>query len=278
MKIALNLLENSHDYLQESVRYFVIADEFGTHEEKSSSYSNKIKWKMAYVTLVQAFELLVKELLKSIAPILIYDDIDKPINNNSKTVSGTKGVDRLYNCEVKIMSKDMVGFVKECIAKRNAFIHYDVGIDSTIIKPSYCKLFELYVRIHKELLPDKAEFENMLKVQCHFYENILQFAKGYVIFRNEEMLPANYKEFLKDIALNKYHGIFTDESGQEFNRIPYGNEPGYNSENMRTYCPDCTAAMGEYHYEHCDIEICPKCGGQLLSCNCNLTLKTDILE
>ena len=125
MKIVLNLLENSHDYLQESVRYFVIADEFGTHEEKSSSYSNKIKWKMAYVTLVQAFELLVKELLKSIAPILIYDDIDKPINNNSKTVSGTKGVDRLHNCEVKIMSKDIVGFVKECIAKREKYLKQD---------------------------------------------------------------------------------------------------------------------------------------------------------
>jgi hypothetical protein len=33
-------------------------------------------------------------------------------------------------------------------------------------------------------------------------------------------------------------------------------------------CPDCGAAPGEFHEAGCDIEQCPYCGGQLISCDC----------
>jgi hypothetical protein len=33
-------------------------------------------------------------------------------------------------------------------------------------------------------------------------------------------------------------------------------------------CLDCNVAPGGYHHSNCDQESCPKCGGQLISCDC----------
>ncbi len=33
-------------------------------------------------------------------------------------------------------------------------------------------------------------------------------------------------------------------------------------------CPDCNVAPGGRHHANCDQEVCPRCGGQLISCSC----------
>jgi hypothetical protein len=33
-------------------------------------------------------------------------------------------------------------------------------------------------------------------------------------------------------------------------------------------CPDCNIVPGGRHHANCDQEHCPKCGGQLISCEC----------
>lgn len=33
-------------------------------------------------------------------------------------------------------------------------------------------------------------------------------------------------------------------------------------------CPDCNVAPGGKHHSNCDQEYCPRCGGQLISCDC----------
>lgn len=40
-------------------------------------------------------------------------------------------------------------------------------------------------------------------------------------------------------------------------------------------CHDCNVKEGELHQMGCDMEICPKCKGQLLSCDCS---NEDIVE
>lgn len=50
--------------------------------------------------------------------------------------------------------------------------------------------------------------------------------------------------------------------GEEIEPIPYS--PDYDSER----CHDCYTPRGGIHHPGCDMEQCPRCGGQLISCSC----------
>lgn len=58
-------------------------------------------------------------------------------------------------------------------------------------------------------------------------------------------------------------------NGKSYPRIPMGGQGDLAyGQPKGTRCGDCGAAMGAFHHWGCDLERCPVCGRQLLSCDC----------
>jgi hypothetical protein len=55
--------------------------------------------------------------------------------------------------------------------------------------------------------------------------------------------------------------------GVSLPRIRYGDE-GRGWQVPRGPCGDCAAIKGEFHVPGCDLERCPSCRGQAISCGC----------
>jgi hypothetical protein len=68
--------------------------------------------------------------------------------------------------------------------------------------------------------------------------------------------------------------------GKRYRRIRYGNEIRYWKgdapqdvnwdELFGRPCHDCFVVRGEFHVDGCDMEVCPRCKGQYLGCECRL--------
>jgi hypothetical protein len=55
--------------------------------------------------------------------------------------------------------------------------------------------------------------------------------------------------------------------GRPIPRIRYGDEQSdWHAD--RIPCHDCRVIKGEFHVPSCDVEECPLCGGQFISCDC----------
>ena len=86
MNFELNLIENSYDYINETLFYYKNIGYDENHDEDRNSIEEKRKWKTTFILLVQATELLLKEALFKINPILIYENIDEIPNSKNKTM------------------------------------------------------------------------------------------------------------------------------------------------------------------------------------------------
>lgn len=71
---------------------------------------------------------------------------------------------------------------------------------------------------------------------------------------DQEMTSDKTKSCLKTSKVD-----FPD--GTSLPAVPFHCDPKYR-------CGDCGVASGGFHHPGCDMERCPKCGGQLISCGC----------
>ena len=60
----------------------------------------------------------------------------------------------------------------------------------------------------------------------------------------------------------KRHWYIID--GKEYEAIKYGDPMERLPADVSETCHDCGAHIGEYHHPGCDMERCPKCGGQMI--------------
>ena len=97
MKIKIDVLQNSKDYLNQSLELAEIADEFGNHNEERANINAKIKWKLAFICIVQALELICKKCLSDVNNKLIYKDIDATLTSNKSTINLIVALTRLID-------------------------------------------------------------------------------------------------------------------------------------------------------------------------------------
>lgn len=176
-----------------------------------------------------------------------------------------------------IGSLDDWNFIKDLDAFLNKFmlvqINHRIGAKSpnfnVLVNQTYQKgvgmvseTKDLFNKIHK------ARTEGLHRLKTNFSKNdISELAfQTYNYFQYFDEFEGSQKS-----KTEKLHGKF-------YRRIKYGNEKPEDEiygildleEHAKHPCHDCAAIKDQYHCYGCDVEQCPRCRGQFISCNCKL--------
>lgn len=274
MNFELDLIENSYDFIKETLFYYKNIGYNESHDEDRNTVEEKRKWKTTFILLIQAMELLLKEALFKINQNLIYENIDERVNDKTKTITYSKSIIRLQNLKPRLLSNDDADLLIVCGNIRNNFIHFKVDANTIEIKKKYCKVFELYMKLHYKIFHKEYKNEEYI----HVIKNILQNAKDFEVYRGIEFTKKQLKHFKEEIEENQYLSYILAKDNRAYMRIKYGDEEevynnffdkndSYYSTRCK-YCGNCGAKKGEVHLDGCDWEMCPICGHQLISCDC----------
>jgi hypothetical protein len=88
-----------------------------------------------------------------------------------------------------------------------------------------------------------------------------------VLYNGVSMIP-EWPAFIEAAQSITHYEI----GGRQLPRIRYGDEADDWGADHRP-CHDCGVIKGQYHVgQSCDVERCPSCGGQVISCDCDYSL------
>ncbi|MGY5218524.1 hypothetical protein ACXGSE_00175 [Enterococcus hirae] len=282
MKLKLNLLQNSYDHLIN----FLFSYRAANKDFNSISYYHQLKLKSALIDLCQAYELLLKQVLFNVQPNLIYTDIDKKNLLNAHTVSFKNSINRVRNFTDYKFEDDEKNFLYTFNNFRNSFVHYETDIHIDELRTYCLKALDYYFALHNyffkninlNFLKDKPLEKKIIVLLNELREihNNYIFYHGYALAKED-------LEVLLEIQKEKNPEILLLEGSLQYKRIKFGEENSiFDSQDLNekisgiyecNYCPECMVPLGELHLYSlpCDLEVCPNCFNQLLSCQCDFS-------
>lgn len=83
----------------------------------------------------------------------------------------------------------------------------------------------------------------------------------YVVYKGN-LVAEGWPEEIEAAQRQTVHVI----DGIAYDRVRYGEEGTHVSADRP--CHDCAVTRGQVHVPGCDMEHCPLCGGQWISCGC----------
>jgi len=126
-------------------------------------------------------------------------------------------------------------------------------------------VFDTFKEIHEKRTSTLHRLENLkttgeLELNSMTLFNYFHYLDEYLESQKQKTIVIRGKRFRRikygdEKYLYEKGKLYCDENGIPYNWIKMSLEKP---------CGDCGVLKGEFHVEGCDIEICPKCGGQLI--------------